>query len=204
MSKDTKDFSEEIQELLKETHNPGLLGKIIAIGLQKIMEAERDAHIGADSYERSESRRTYRNGYKPRQLNTRVGCITLQIPQTRDGEFYPSILERYQRSEKALVLALAEAYLQGVSTRKMKKLTEELLGREFSSATISRYAEELDVELDAWRGRPFKDAYPYVIVDARYDKCRVGPQIVDIAVLTAIGIDCQGHRRNNIVASCRH
>ena len=90
-SKVTKDFSEELQELLKETNNSGLLGKITEIGLQKIMEAERDAHIGADSYERSKSRKTYRNGYKPRRLNTRIGCITLQIPQTRDGEFYPSI-----------------------------------------------------------------------------------------------------------------
>ena len=148
-----------------------------------------------ESYERSEDRKTYRNGYKPRQLNTRVGSLNLMIPQTRDGEFYPSILERYQRSEKALVLALAEAYFQGVSTRKMKQITEELLGRDFSSATISRFAEQLDSELDAWRTRPLAREYPYVIIDARYDKCRVGSKIVDIAVLTALGIDRQGYRR---------
>jgi len=195
VNKITKDFSEEIQDLIGEAKNSGLLGKIIEIGLQKIMELERDAHIGAESYERTGSRKTYRNGYKPRKLNTRVGCITLQIPQTRDGEFYPSILERYQRSEKALVIALAEAYVNGVSTRKMKKITEELLGKEFSSMTISRYAEELDAELNAWRDRPLKEEYVYVITDARYDKCRVGAQIIDVAIFTAIGIDSQGYRR---------
>jgi len=131
VNKITKDFSQELQDLIGETKNSGLLGKIIEIGLQKIMELERDAHIGAESYELTGSRKTYRNGYKPRRLNTRVGSITLQIPQTRDGEFYPSILERYQRSEKALVIALAEAYVNGVSTRKMKKITEELLGKDF-------------------------------------------------------------------------
>jgi len=195
VNKVTKDFSEELQDLLGEAKNSVLLGKIIEIGLQKIMEIERDAHIGAESYERTESRKTYRNGYKPRKLNTRVGCITLRIPQTRDGEFYPSILERYQRSEKALIIALAEAYVNGVSTRKMKKVTEELLGKEFSSMTISRYAEELDSELNTWRERPLKEEYVYIILDARYDKCRVCSQIIDIAIFTAIGIDAQGYRR---------
>jgi len=195
VNKITKDFSENLQELLGETKNPGILGKIIEIGLQKIMELERDAHIGAGSYERSGSRKTYRNGYKPRKLNTRVGCITLQVPQTRDGEFYPSILERYQRSEKALIIALAEAYVNGVSTRNMKKITEELLGKEFSSMSISRYAMELDGELEIWRGRPLSGEYVYVILDARYDKCRVDSQIIDIAIFTAIGINSEGYRR---------
>ncbi len=194
-TKVTKDFLDEFQNLLTETKSSDLMGRIIEIGLKSIMEMERDAHIGVESYERSEDRKTYRNGYKPRQLNTRVGSLNLMIPQTRDGEFYPSILERYQRSEKALVLALAEAYFQGVSTRKMKQITEELLGRDFSSATISRFAEQLDSKLDAWRTRPFSEEYPYVIIDARYDKCRVGSKIVDIAVLTALGIDRQGYRR---------
>jgi len=194
-TKVTKDFLDEFQNLLTETKSSDLLGRIIEIGLKSIMEMERDAHIGVDSYERSEDRTTYRNGYKPRQLNTRVGCLNLAIPQTRDGQFYPSILERYQRSEKALVLALAEAYFQGVSTRKMKQITEELLGRDFSSGTISRFAGQLDAELDAWRNRSFTEDYPYVIIDARYDKCRIGSKITDIAVLTALGIDQHGFRR---------
>ena len=193
-TKITKDSLNEIQNLLTDTNTPELLGKILEIGLNTLMEMERDEHVGVDSYERSNERTGYRNGYKPRQLYTRVGALNLLVPQTRDGDFYPSVLERYQRSEKALVIALAEAYIQGVSTRKMKKVTEELLGKEFSSATISRYASKLDAELDAWRTRTFNVSFPYVIVDARYDKCRVGSKIIDIAVLTAIGVDQYGHR----------
>jgi putative transposase len=123
-----------------------------------------------------------------------VGTLVLQVPQTRDGAFYPSILERYQRSEKALVLALAEAYLQGVSTRKMKMVTEQLMGKEFSSASISRFSATLDAELDAWRERSFSKEYPYVIVDARYESCRVDGKIIDIACLVALGVDSEGHR----------
>ena len=128
------------------------------------------------------------------ELYTRVGTLVLQVPQTRDGAFYPSILERYQRSEKALVLALAEAYLQGVSTLKMKKVTEQLMGKEFSSASISRFSATLDAELDAWRERSFTKEYPYVIVDARYESSRVDGKIIDIACLDALGVDSGGHR----------
>jgi len=146
------------------------------------------------SYERGEGRRSQRNGYKNRQLYTRVGPLVLRVPQTRDGEFYPVILERYQRSEKALVLALAEAYIQGVSTRKMQMITEQLMGKEFSSTTISRFSANLDSELDTWRERSFHKEYPYVVVDARYESCRVDRKIIDIAVLIAIGIDSDGYR----------
>ena len=121
--------------------------------------------------------------------------MILQVPQTRDGAFYPSILEKYQRSEKALVAALAEAYLQGVSTRKMKMITEQLMGKEFSSASISRFTAILDAELEAWRERSLlTKEYPYVLVDARYESCRVESKIIDIAVLVAIGIDSEGYR----------
>jgi len=135
-TKITKDSLDGIQNLLTDTRTPELLGKILELGLNSLMEMERDEHVGVDSYERSNERTGYRNGYKPRQLFTRVGALNLLIPQTRDGEFYPSVLERYQLSEKALVIALAEAYVQGVSTRKMKKVTEELLGKEFSSTAF--------------------------------------------------------------------
>ncbi|MBA7511129.1 hypothetical protein ES705_03120 [subsurface metagenome] len=118
----------------------------------------------------------------------------MRVPQTRDGQFYPVILERYQRSEKALVLALAEAYIQGVSTRNMKMITEQLMGREFSSMSISRFASQLDAELDSWRERSLQKEYPYVVVDARYESCRVDGKIIDIAVLIAIGIDSEGYR----------
>jgi len=172
-----------------------LLAEIVRKGLQVIMEAERDLHVGAEPYERTTERKTSRNGYKPRQLMTRVGTIELQIPQTRDGEFSTQILERYQRSEGALVAALAEAYVAGVSTRRMKQITEKLMGKTFSSATISRYAARLDEELEPWRTRRLEKPVPYLIVDARYEKCRRDGQIVDLAVLVAIGVDADGYRQ---------
>jgi putative transposase len=186
-----------LEDLLIERINfdsENIMAEILRLGLQNLMELERDEHIGADSYERSEERRTQRNGYKSRTLYTRVGPLILQVPQTRDGQFYPSILERYQRSEKALVLALAEAYLQGVSTRKMRLVTEELMGKEFSHTSISRFASTLDAELDAWRDSALTTECPYVFVDARYESCRVDHRIIDIAVQVAIGIDSEGYR----------
>ncbi len=125
--------------------------------------------FGIGNYERGDNRQGYRNGFKPRTLYTRVGPLVLQVPQTRDGVFYPSILERYQRSEKALVLALAEAYFQRVSTRKMKVVTEILMGKEFSPTSISRFSTTLDDELDCWRERIFTREYLYVVADARFE-----------------------------------
>jgi len=115
----TKKNSNDLFTELINYNGENLIGEIVRLGIQNLMELERDEHIGVGSYERGEERRSQRNGYKSRTLYTRVGSLILQVPNTRDGQFYPSILERCQRSEKALVLALAEAYLQGVSTRKM-------------------------------------------------------------------------------------
>ncbi len=182
----------QLEDLL--TADTNLFARILKLGLQQLMELERDEYIGAGRHERSEDRRTTRNGYKPRQLYTRVGTLNLRVPKTRDGVFYPSIFERYQRSEKALVSALAEAYVQGVSTRSMKQVTEKLLGKEFSSGVISDYAEQLDTELDAWRDRPLEKWYPYVLLDARFERARRDGQIVDMAVLVAIGVSESGHR----------
>jgi putative transposase len=190
----TKKNSEDLLIELCNYQGENLISEIVRLGMQNLMELERDEHIGVGSYERGEDRHSHRNGYKSRTLYTRVGTLVLQVPQTRDGAFYPSILERYQRSEKALVLALAEAYLQGVSTRKMKMVTEQLMGKEFSSASISRFSATLDAELDAWRERSFSKEYPYVIVDARYESCRVDGKIIDIACLVALGVDSEGHR----------
>ncbi|NBC65447.1 MAG: IS256 family transposase [Bacteroidetes bacterium] len=192
--KDTKKNEEfQLADLL-QTDSENLLAEILQLGLQQLMELERDDYIGVDHYERSDQRRTSRNGYKPRQLYTRVGTLHLRVPQTRDGDFYPSILQRYQRSEKALVAALAEAYVQGVSTRKMARVTEQLLGKEFSASTISRFSEQLDAELEGWRTRRLTGAYPYVKIDARYERCRRDGMIVDMAVLVAIGVCEDGHR----------
>lgn len=189
-----KNSAEQLLTELINYQGDNLMGEIIRSGLQQLMELDRDEHIGVGNYERGEERRSHRNGYKSRQLYTRVGALNLRVPQTRDGEFYPNLLERYQRSEKALVLALAEAYVQGVSTRKMQMITEQLMGKEFSSTTISRFSATLDAELDLWRERSFEKTYPYVVVDARYESCRVDHKIIDIAVLIAIGIDSDGYR----------
>jgi len=189
----SKALMEMVQSVFGEEKD--LLAEIVRQGLQAIMEAERDLYVGVEPYKRSEERKTSRNGYKPRQWTTRVGTLELQVPKTRDGEFSPKILERYQRSEGALVAALAEAYVAGVSTRKMKQVTEALLGKTFSSSTISRYAARLDEELEPWRTRRLEKPVPYLIVDARYEKCRRDGQIVDLAVLVAIGVDADGFRQ---------
>jgi len=181
----TKNLSDDLLTELINYQGGNLMGEIIRLGLQQLMELDRDEHIGVGSYERGEGRRSQRNGYKNRQLHTRVGPLALRVPQTRDGEFYPAILERYQRSEKALVLALAEAYIQGVSTRKMQMITEQLMGKEFSSTTISRFSANLVSELNTWRERSFHKAYTYIVVDDRYENCRVYRKIIDMAVLIA-------------------
>ncbi len=141
--------------------------------LQQVLDAEMTAHVGAEPYERSAARTGHRNGYKPRTLHTRVGTLTLLVPQDREGTFSTALFARYQRSEKALVLALMEMYLEGVSTRKVQDITEELCGTTFSKSTVSSLVGTLDAELTAWRTRRLDEqAYPYVSVDARYEDVR--------------------------------
>jgi len=171
-----------------------LLAEVLRRGLETLMEAERDAYVNAGPFERGEARQAQRNGYKPRTLTTRVGRLELQVPKTRDGGFFPSILQRYQRSEAALITALAECYVQGVSTRKVGAICQELFGDTLSHETVSRYVQELDQELEPWRRRRLEGEFPYVILDARYEKARVDHRIVDVAVLVAIGISETGHR----------
>jgi len=161
--------------------------------LNEMMKVERSRHLQAAPYERSEQRQGYANGFKPKRLRTRVGELDLNVPQTRASDFYPSCLEKGLKSERALRLALAEAYVQGVSTRKMANLTQELCGIEVSSSEVSRAAQALDETLSAWRERPL-EAMPYVYLDARYEKVRHGGQVVDCAILLAIGVDHLGKR----------
>jgi transposase-like protein len=161
--------------------------------LNEAMKLERAAALGAMPYERTDERRGYANGFKPKTLSTRLGKLQLAIPQTRGVEFYPSALERGERSERALKLALAEMYVQGVSTRKVAEITRELCGSEVSSSQVSRAAELLDEELSAWRNRPL-GAMPYLILDARYEKVRHGGSVIDCAVLLAISVTPDGQR----------
>ena len=162
--------------------------------VEATLEAEMTAALGAEKGARSEARLGYRSGYYTRTLVTRVGTLELRVPQDRDGRFSTQLFERYQRSEKALVAALAQMYVQGVSTRKVKAITEELCGHAFSASAISGINKTLDAELEAFAGRRLGEAYPYLILDARYEKVREGGVIASQAVLVAIGIDWEGRR----------
>lgn len=169
------------------------MANAMQILFNEAMKIERTEYIGAEPYQRTEQRRSYANGFKPKTVNSRVGKLELKVPQTRDGDFYPSALERGERSERALKLAIAEMYVQGVSTRKVAKITAELCGLDISSTQVSRAAKLLDEELEAWRTRPLEQV-EYLIVDARYEKVRVAGSVRDCAVLIAIGIQPSGHR----------
>lgn len=161
--------------------------------INEAMKLQRQDYLGAGPYERSEERRSYANGYKPKAVNSRLGKLELQVPQTRDSQFYPSVLERGERSERALKLAIAEMYVQGVSTRKVAKITAELCGLEVTSTQVSRATELLDAELEAWRNRPLGQV-EYLVLDAGYEKVRVDGSVRDCAVLIAVGVLPDGHR----------
>lgn len=161
---------------------------------QHALELEMSQHLGAEAYQRSEGRTGYRSGHKLRIFTTRVGDLELLVPQDRDGTFSTVLFERFQRSEKALCLTLMEMYVQGVSTRKVKDVTEKLCGRTFSRETVSRLSGELDQKVAEWRNRPLEGEYPYLIVDALYEKVRRGGRVVSQGVLIVMGIDSEGMR----------
>lgn len=162
--------------------------------VQQVLEAEMTAFVGADSYERTGERRGYRNGYKPRTLKTRVGELELMVPKDREGQFHAELFERYQRSEKALVLAITQMYVEGVSTRKVRDITEALCGLEISKSQVSALAQKLDAEVEQWRERPIEKSYPYLMIDARYEKVRRGGEVLSQGVLIVVGISTEGFR----------
>ena len=168
---------------------------VVKAALQEMLEAEMTAMLGAAKGERTPARLGYRSGSYGRTLITRVGKLELRVPQDRDGRFSTELFERYQRSERALVAALAEMYVQGVSTRKVKAITEELCGHSFSASAISAINKKLDASLAQFTGRRLTDAYPYLILDARYERVREAGVIASQAVLIAIGIDWDGRRQ---------
>jgi transposase-like protein len=186
----------DLKALLAEQDD--FLRPLIEAVVQQVLEAEMDEAVGAAKSERTTNRTGYRSGYYSRTLVTRVGKLELRIPQDRQGRFRTEVFERYQRSEKALVAALTEMYVQGVSTRKVKAITEELCGHEFSASTISRMNQGLDRELEQFAKRRLEESYPYLILDARYEKVREDGVIRSQAVLIAIGIDWEGRR--NVLA----
>ena len=175
--------------------DPTFLRGIVERALQAILEEEMTAHLGAGRYERGEGRTGYRNGSKPRTLTTRVGTLTLQVPQDRAGTFSTELFARYQRSEQALVTTLMEMYLQGVSTRNVAAITEELCGTSISKSQVSALVGRLEPELAAWRERRLTAAaYPYLVVDARYEHARVDGRVVSLGVLVVAGVRDDGCR----------
>ena len=183
-------------ELLKQLTEQGLesLPELIRVLVNNAMQVERQNYLRAKPYERTTARRGHANGYKPKKVKTRIGEINFDIPQVREGGFYPGALEKGLRSERALMLALAEMYVQGVSTRKVAAITEHLCGTAVSSTQVSRAAALLDDVLQAWRTRPLGEVV-YLYLDARYEKVRVDGQIRDAALLIASGVLKDGKRQ---------
>ena len=183
----SQDWKAIFVEALKEEDDAfrRLLERIV----QDVLEGEMDETLGAEKSERTGSRQGYRSGYYGRTLITRVGKLELRVPQDRQGRFRTEVFERYQRSEKALVGSLAEMYIQGVSTRKVKEITEQLCGHEFSASTVSRINQTLDEELAKFANRRLEEEYPYLVLDARYEKVREDGVIRSQAVQVAIGIN---------------
>lgn len=184
--------SEQVKGLL--TSDEGLKGLVEAV-VNQVLEAQMTEHLSASSYERNKTRKGYRNGYRPRQLYTRIGKLVLRVPQSRDGEFSTELFSRFQRSEQALVLAMMEMVLQGVSTRKVERVTEELCGESFSKSTVSRLCTNLDARVQSWNGRRLDgQAYPFLIVDALVIKVRTDERVVPMSALVASGINSEGYR----------
>lgn len=177
--------------------SPDAMAEAMRLMLNHAMKAERSEALGAAPYERSSTRKGHANGFKPKTLQTRLGEITVDVPQVRgELDFYPSALDRGLRSERALTLAIAEMYVQGISTRRVSKILGELAGTlEISATQVSRATAQLDEQLEVWRNRPLTEyAFPYLILDARYEKVRRDGIVIDAAVLVAIGIDALGQR----------
>ena len=181
---------------IEELTRQGLdaIPELMRVLLNNIMQVERSKYLQAGEYERTADRKGHANGYKPKTVRTRMGEITFAVPQVREGGFYPSALEKGLRSERALVATLAEMYVQGVSTRKVKAITEELCGIEVSAMQVSRATAQLDAVLQEWRERPLREI-TYLYVDACYEKVREAGQVRDAAVLVASGITPAGERQ---------
>ena len=190
--KSTVELAEVKEQLLQDDD---FLKPLVAKALQDILEGEMDDALQAGRYERCGERLGYRSGHYQRTLVTRVGKLELRVPQDRQGRFSTELFNRYQRSEKALVSALAEMYIHGVSTRKVRKITEELIGHSVSASTVSRINKTLDKELEQFAQRQLTEEYPYLILDARYERVRENGIISSRAVQIALGINWEGRRR---------
>lgn len=191
----TEDTFRMPREYLEQLTEQGLEGlpELIRVVVNEAMRIERENYLQARPYERNEVRQGRANGYKPKTVKTRVGEVTFEVPQVREGGFYPNALEKGIRSERALLMALAEMYVQGVSTRKVAAITEQMCGTQISASQVSRATQTLDEELEAWRNRPLGEVV-YLYLDARYEKVRQAGNVRDAAILMASGVKKDGKR----------
>lgn len=195
MAKDkSKDIGliKEIQKVLLDDSD--FLRTLVQDNLQKLLEAEFEHYLQAKPYERTESRRGYRNGSYSRKIKTRVGTIELDVIRDREGNFSTELFRRYSRSEQSFLLSLVEMYLQGVSTRKVKQIVETLCGINISKSHVSKLSKELDQTIESWRHRRLTKSYPYLVIDARYEDIREKGLVSSQAVMLVIGIDEEGYR----------
>jgi len=193
-------ISDQLNDTLVEQIVKGLIGQgtegikpVLEMLFNVAMKVEREQFLGAGSHERSEERRGYANGYKPKGVQTRMGALELAVPQVRGLGFYPQSIDKGSRSEKALKVAIAQMYLEGVSTRRVQDITEKLCGYEVSSTQVSRVTQELDEQFEQFRNRPIGPIC-YLIVDAVYLKVRHNGSVIDMAILLAYGINPEGKR----------
>ena len=168
--------------------------KLLEAILNQVLLAQSTEQLGAEPYERNDDRTAYRNGFRDRDLTTRIGAITLKVPRHRNGDFSTTMFQRYQRSEQALVLAMIEMVINGVSTRKIENITQELCGKSFSKSTVSKLCEHLDPIVAAFRNRPLEKHYPFVIVDAMYIKVREDSRVRSKGLLIATAVNETGYR----------
>lgn len=184
---------DDAMELLIENGFDGM-ADVLRILLNEAMKIEREDVLAAGAYQRTPDRKGYANGFKPKTVDTRMGRMTVEVPQVRgDVEFYPSALEKGCRSERALKIAIAEMYVKGISTRRVTGVLEKMCGLNISSTQVSRATEILDEELGKWRNRTLGE-YPYLILDAHYEKVRTNGSVQSCAVFTAIGVNADGKR----------
>src|ERR687886_2620834 len=186
-----------LEDLLRKAElerNADFLREGVRVLSQALMELEVSQHLGAERHERTLERTGYRNGYRERSWDTRVGSIDLQVPRVRDGSYYPSLLQPQRRAERALVAVVQEAYVQGVSTRRVDDLVKVLGLTGISKSQVSRLCRELDAEVERFRARPLQGPYPYVTLDATFLKVRQQGRIVSVAVVIAVGVNAEGQR----------
>src|SRR5581483_11239673 len=189
------DFDTFVGKLLAEEEETDVLREGIRVLAQALMDAEASTQIGAGLYERTEARTAYRNGYRTRSWDTRVGTVELRVPKVVPGAFFPSLLEPRRRAERALASVIQEAYVKGVSTRKVDDLVRALGMDGISRTEVSRICKDLDQKVEEFRTRPIEGEHPYLWLDATFHKVREGGRVISLANVVAVGVNTEGWRQ---------